>query len=53
MVCGVQLQLFVSVIIDHFSISEGSGLLTEQQHLVNDLSKYGRNLAPEEKPAGL
>ena len=44
------MQLFVSVIIDSFSLVEGSGLLTGDQNLVNDMTKYFLQLAPEPKP---
>ena len=45
------MQLFVSVIIDSFSLTEGSGLLTDDQLLVNDMKKYFHQLTPEPKPA--
>jgi hypothetical protein len=44
------MQLFVSVIIDSFSLTEGSGLLTGDQLLMNDFTKYFLQLAPEPKP---
>ena len=44
------MQLFVSVIIDAFSMTEGSGLLTGDQLLVNDMTKYFKQLTPEPKP---
>ena len=44
------MQLFVSVIIDSFSLTEGSGLLTCDQLLVNDMQKYFKQLTPEPKP---
>ena len=44
------LQLFVSVIIDSFSFTEGSGLLTGDQALVIDMEKYLAQLTPESKP---
>ena len=44
------MQLFVSVIIDSFSMTEGSGLLTGDQLLVNDMTKYFTQLTPEAKP---
>ena len=44
------MQLFVSVIIDSFSIIEGSGLLTDQQSLVNDMTQYITQICPEPKP---
>ena len=46
------MQLFVSVIIDSFSVTEGSGLLTGDQCLVNDMCKYFVQLTPEGKPPG-
>jgi len=44
------LQLFVSVIIDSFNFSEGSGLMTERQQLFSDMLKLNQMLNPEPKP---
>merc|ERR1719183_1630436 len=44
------LQLFVSVIIDSFNFSEGSGLLTGEQALFSDMLQLNEMLQPESKP---
>jgi hypothetical protein len=44
------LQLFVSVIIDSFNFTEGSGLLTGDQALFSDMLQLNQMLQPEPKP---
>lgn len=44
------MQLFVSVIIDSFSLAEGSGLLTAEQALMMDMRRYFKEQSPEPKP---
>ena len=44
------MQLFVSIIIDSFSLTEGSGLLTGDQLLINDMTRYFQQQKPEPKP---
>ena len=42
-------QLFVSVMIDSFALTEGSGLLTAEQVLLNDMIQMFTQLQPEPK----
>ena len=44
------MQLFVSVIIDSFSLAEGSGLLTKDQSLMMDMRRYFKEQTPQTKP---
>ena len=43
------MQLLISVVIDAFYLTEGSGLLTESQFTMNDITTYGSQLGPVEK----
>ena len=43
------MQLLISVVIDAFYLTEGSGLLTESQFIMNDITTYGSQLGPVEK----
>lgn len=44
------MQPFVSVIIDSFSLAEGSGLLTAEQSLMMDMRRYFKEQTPHPKP---
>ena len=43
------MQLLISVVIDAFYFTEGTGLLTEAQFTMNDITTYTAQLGPVEK----
>ena len=45
-----RMQLFVSVIIDAFALTEGTGWLTKEQSLMNDMRRYFKVSQPTPKP---
>jgi hypothetical protein len=44
------MQLFVSVIVGCFGLTNGHGLMTSRQKIFNDMCKYFTQLSPELKP---